>query len=179
VAADLDDEVVFNLLVNANTQLSVEITGSSNFDPVPFTLEGPANWTDSAHYNMEVIDMRGTGLGWNVVAYATPFAPAIPGATLQHGNNTQWSGLCTPAATFCAAPGSISNGVAHYTGSPNVMGNSTTIMWSTAGQTAAPSPYGTGTFSMQNVVYYNNIPDALTAANYSTTLTLSLTGTAP
>jgi hypothetical protein len=59
------------------------------------------------------------------------------------------------------------------------MGNSTTIMWSTAGQTAAPSPYGTGTFSMQNVVYYNNIPDALTAANYSTTLTLSLTGTAP
>jgi hypothetical protein len=179
LAVDDSESVNFNLVVTANAQLSVDITASSNFTPVPFTLAGPANWTESAYYNMRVIDMRGTGVGWNVVAYATPFVPNIPGAALQHGNNTLWSGLCTPAATFCAAAGSISNGVAHYTGSPNVMGNSTTIMWSAAGQTAAPSPYGTGTFTMQNVVYYNNIPDALTVGNYATTLTLSLTGTAP
>jgi hypothetical protein len=179
MAVDDTADQNYNLVVTANAQLSVAITASSNFSPVPFTLAGPPNFTDSAYYNMEVIDMRGTGVGWNVVAYATPFVPAIPGATLHNTNNTFWSGLCAPAALFCAAPGSISDGVAHFAGSPNVMGNSTTIMWSAAGQTADPSPFGTGTFTMQNVLYYNNIPDALTVGNYATTLTLSLTGTAP
>ena len=177
--ADTTDTANFELEITAGSELSVEITSSNNFPDVAFSLAGPPNWTASAFYNMKVVDMRGTGAGWTVTGSASPFTPAIPGAALQQTNNTLWSGLCSPAGTFCAAPGSISNGVAHYASSPNVMGTTINVMWSAAGTTPAPAPYGTGTFTMQNVVYYNNIPDALAVGVYTTTLTLSIAGLAP
>jgi hypothetical protein len=178
-ATPVGDSEDFNLIVTAGTELSVEITLSGDFDAVPFSLAGPANYTDSAYFNSVVVDMRGTGAGWNVTASASPFTPAIPGATLHMSNNTLWSGLCTPAASFCASPGSISNGISHYSGGPNIMGTSVTMIGSIAGTTSAPAPYGTGTFGMQTAIYYNNIPDALAVGTYETTVTLSIAGLAP
>lgn len=170
--ADTTDSTEFELEILAGTELSVDITASNDFPDEQFSLAGPANWTDSAYYNMQVVDMRGTGAGWLVTGEADPFVPAIPGAALQHVNNTQWSGIC--GSTYCASAGSITDGVAHYAGSPNVMGSPTSIIWSAAGTNGLTQPNGTGTFQMQNVVYYNNLPAALAAGVYTTEFTLSI-----
>jgi hypothetical protein len=181
-AVDPSDSVDVSLTVTAGTQFSVEILNSNNFPDEVFTLDGPANFTDSAFYELEVVDLRGTGAGWNVVASASPFTPAIPGAGLATTNNGQWAGLplcSSPAAGFCAGPGSISNGVSVVAGSPNIMSAASSIFTSAAGQTAAPSPFGTGTFQTEEAVYYTGLPDALSVGTYTTTVLLTLQGTAP
>jgi hypothetical protein len=176
------DSANVSLTITAGTQFSVDIINSNNFPTKVFSLTGPANFTDSAFYELEVIDLRGTGAGWNVVASASPFTPAILNAGLATSNNGPWAGLplcSSPAAGFCAGPGSISNGVSVVAGSPNIMSTASSIFASAAGQTAAPSPFGTGTFQTEEAVYYTGLPPALSVGTYTTTITLTLQGTAP
>ena len=176
------DTTNVSLEVTAGSQFSIDIIGSNNFPDEQFTLDGPANFTDSAYYNLEVVDLRGTGAGWNVLASASPFTPAIPGSGLASSNNGQWANLplCSlPGAGFCAGAGSVPNGVSVVSGSPNIMAGAASIFASAQGLTLAPSPYGTGTFQTQEAVYYTGLPDALAVGTYTTTITLTLQGTAP
>ena len=101
-----------SLTITPGSTLSVEITDSNNFPNQPFNLNAaPGNYTYSAHYNLQVVDGRGTGVGWNVTASATAFTPAVPGSGLPTVNNGHYWNPCAAATGFCALPGSISNGV--------------------------------------------------------------------
>ena len=173
------DSEEFDLQILANEQFSVEITNSGNWASTQFSLTGPANWTASTFYNLQVIDMRGTGAGWYVSANASEFSPNIPGAQIHNTNNTNWSGLCVTSAGYCASAGSITNGVGVFAGSPNLVNSPTNLLWATAGLTPLVQPNGTGTFSQQNAIYYSNLPAALAVGTYTTTITLTLTGQEP
>ncbi len=178
--ADTTDSTNVSLTITAGTQFSVEITDSNNFPNQQFTLGNPGNFTYSAHYNLEVVDMRGTGAGWNVSANASAFTPAVPGSTLPDYNNGLYWLSCAAATGFCASTGSISNGVSvHSSAFGNIIGTPSTLFKALPGTTAGPQPNGTGTFSTQEVVYYNNFPNALAVNTYTTTITLTLTSATP
>jgi len=182
MAVEPDNQADVSLTITPGSELSVVITGSNNFPSLPFSLNtAPPSFTASAHYNLQVVDGRGTGAGWVVTASATPFTPAVPGTGLPTTNNGLWMNICGPilGTGFCASPGSIPNGVAVTPGSPNIIAGGASIFYSDDGQTAAPSPFGTGTFQTQEAIYYTGFPVALSAGTYTTTVTLSITGTAP
>lgn len=177
--ASTTDTTNVSLTITSGSQFSVDITGSSNFANQPFSLTTSGNWTGSASYTLEVVDLRGTGAGWNVTASASAFNPAIPGSGLQTSNNGPWWSCMSPSG-FCAGPGSISNGVAVASGSGDLINaGPVSIIGSAAGTTSAPQPYGTGTFSTQEAVYYTGFPVALAVNTYTTTITVTLNGSAP
>lgn len=180
-AADTSTNV--SLTITPGTELSVTITGSNNFPNQPFSLtNAPGNYTYSAYYNLQVVDGRGSGAGWNVTGSATPFqqvgtgAP-VPGSGLPSVNNYcngNWGG-----PQVCASPGSFSNGVEVVAGSPNLIAGSSSIIVGHAGQSAGPVPNATGTFTTQEAVYYTGFPVGIQAGTYTTTITLSISGSNP
>ncbi|MCC6704588.1 MAG: hypothetical protein IT334_06905 [Thermomicrobiales bacterium] len=146
----------------------------------PYSLTGPANWTNSTYYTMQVVDLRGTGIGWNVMASASPFTNGLTTGQVQNTNNTQWSGICGPVVVgFCAAPGSFSNGVSSYLTSLNISTSQQLLLSSTNGTAPGPVPNGTGTFTQQSAIYYTGVPAGLAVGTYTTTITLTLTGSEP
>jgi len=180
LAAGPTDSTNVSLTITPGSELSVDIYNSNNFPNQPFNLNAaPGNYAYSAFYNLEVKDLRGTGKGWNVSASASAFTPAVPGSGLPTVNNGIYWLPCAAATGFCANAGSISNGVGITPGSPDLIAAPSAIFFSTAGQTPAPSPYGTGTFQTQEVVYYTGFPVATTAGTYTTTLTLSISSATP
>jgi len=177
LATDPTASTNVSLTVTAGTQLSIAITGSNNFPNAPFSLTGPTNWTYSAYYNVQVTDLRGTGVGWNVTASASQFTPVVTGAKLQNSNNYcggNWAG-----PQICATPGSILNGVSVVAGSPDIIAAPASILKSTAGSAPGPLPNGTGVFTTQEAVFYNGFPAGLQAGTYTSTITLTLSGSAP
>lgn len=179
LAVDPSDSTDVSLTINAGSQFSVDITNSNNFPSRTFSLGATGNYSYSAFYNLQVVDLRGTGAGWNVTASGSAFTPAVPGSGLPTVNNGLYWLACAAATGFCADSGSISDGVSVVAGSPDIIAAPGSIFKSSAGTTAAPSPYGTGTFSTQEVVYYTGFPNALAVGTYTTTVTLTLSGTAP
>jgi hypothetical protein len=177
--AATSDSTNVSLTITAGTQFSVDITNSNNFPNQPFSLGNPGNFTYSAFFNTEVVDLRGTGAGWNVNASATAFTPVVPGGTLPlYSNGLYWL-PCAAVTGFCATPGSISNGVSAYLGSYGNIIATPSLLISAAPGVVAAQPNGTGTFSTQDVVYYNNFPNALAVGTYTTTITLTLTSATP
>jgi hypothetical protein len=178
--AATSDSTNVSLTITPGTQFSVDITNSNNFPNQPFSLGNPGNFTYSAFFNLEVVDLRGTGAGWNVNASATPFTPAVPTGTLPlYSNGLYWL-PCAAVTGFCAGPGSISNGVSAYLSSyGNIINTPSLLISATPGTAPGPQPNGTGTFSTQDVVYYNNFPNALAVGTYTTTITLTLTSATP
>ncbi|MGB3329576.1 MAG: hypothetical protein WBA46_11525 [Thermomicrobiales bacterium] len=178
-----DTSTNVTLTITGGTQLSVAITGSNNFPNQPFSLtNAPGNYTYSAYYNLQVIDGRGTGAGWNVTGSATPFTQVgtgapVPGSGLPSANNHCNGNYGGPE--FCAAPGSISNGVAVVAGSPDLIAGPGSLIVGHAGQAPGPLPNATGTFDTQEAVYYTGFPAGIQAGTYTTTITLSISGSNP
>lgn len=176
--ADTSDHTDITLNVLAGTEFSVQITDSKDFNDQAFSLGAPGNYTAQAWYNLQVVDMRGTGAGWNVSASASAFSPAVPTSGLVTANNgPYWS--CMNPAGYCYSSGSITNGVGITSGSPDIIAGAANVISSTAGHTAAPQPNGTGTFSTNETLYFINFPNALQVGTYSTTVTLTLTSAIP
>lgn len=172
-----------SLTITPGSELSVAITDSNNFPNQQFSLtSAPGNYTYSAHYNLQVIDGRGTGDGWNVTGSATPFTQVgtnapVPGSGLPSVNNYcdgNWGG-----PQVCAAPGSISTGVEVVAGSPDLIAGSSSIIVGHGGTAPGPLPNATGTFTTQEAVYYTGFPVGVQAGTYTTTITLSISGTNP
>ena len=166
-----------SLEITEGSEFSVAITNSNDFPTRTFSLGAPGNYAYSAFYNVQVTDMRGTGDGWDVIASASAFDPAVPGSGLPTVNNGPWAtGLtCTPTpAGFCSSAGSIDNGVSVVAGSPDIIAAPASIFTSATGMTPAPQPFGTGVFSTQEIVYYTGFPNALAVGTYTTTVLLTL-----
>lgn len=178
-----DDTADVSLTITGGSTLSVEITDSNNFPNQPFSLtSAPGNYTYSAHYNLQVIDDRGTGAGWNVTASASAFTQVgtgalVPGSGLPSVNNYcdgTWAG-----PQVCATPGSILTGVSVVPGSPNLIAGAASIIVGAPGQAPGPLPNATGTFDTQEAVYYTGFPVGVQAGTYTTTITLSIGGATP
>lgn len=177
LASDPTASTNVSLTITPGSQFSIAITGSNNFPNAPYSLTGPANWTNSAYYNVQVTDLRGTGDGWNVNASASAFTPVVTGAKLQNANNYcngNWSG-----PQICYTAGSILNGVAVVAGSPDIVAAPALILKADPGSAPGPLPNGTGVFTTQEVVYYNNFPAGLQAGTYTSTITLTLSSATP
>jgi hypothetical protein len=111
-----------------------------------------------------------------VTAEASPFTPAVPGSGLPTGNNHcngSWAG-----PTFCANPGSFSNGVEVGPGG-NILAGAKSIFLAHAGSLPGPLPNGTGTFQTQNAIFYTGFPVGVQAGTYTTTVTLTIAGSQP
>lgn len=176
------DTAVVSLTITPGNELSVNITGSNNFPDRSFSLtSAPGNYTYSAHYDLQVVDSRGNGNGWNVTASATPFQQVgtgtlVPGSGLPSANNHCPGNY---AVEFCSVAGSISTGVAVVAGSPDLIAGSSSIFAGQAGQAPGPVPNATGTFSTQEAVYYTGFPVGIQAGTYTTTVTLSISSQIP
>src|SRR6478735_8467866 len=174
VAASTTDTTNVSLTITPGSELSVDITSSTNFQNQPFNLNSaPGNYSYSAAYNYVATDLRGTGAGWIVTASASAFTPAVPGSGMSTGNNTQWNAGCGFGTGFCPTAGSISNGVDIHHAGANIIAAPASILWSIGGHTAAPQPYGTGSFGAQEAVYYTGFPVAVQAGTYTSTITLT------
>ena len=170
------------LTITENGPFSVEVVRSINFPDRQFTLGPALNYTAQASYWLKVTDMRGTGAGWKTTASASPFNPNVPGSALISANNGIYTGCYLPGFTdqgaYCSGPNAVAVGPFVH-GSDNITTGAAQIFASTAGQTAAPSPYGTGAFETQETLYYVGFPNALQVGTYTSTVTFTLYGSAP
>src|SRR6478735_11724775 len=133
VAASTTDTTNVSLTITPGSELSVDITSSTNFQNQPFNLNSaPGNFAYSAAYNYVATDGRGTGAGWIVTASASAFTPAVPGSGMPSSNNTQWNPGCGSGTGFCPTAGSISNGV-HIGSGGNIIAAPVSILLSSHG----------------------------------------------
>jgi hypothetical protein len=177
------DSVDVSVEITAQTAFSVEVVKAVDFPAREFTLGPALNYTAQSSYWLEVTDMRGTGAGWNVTAHASAFTPSVPGSGLITTNNGPYTGCFLPGFTdqgpFCSGPLAVPTGVGVVAGSPDIIATTSSIFASTAGLTAAPSPYGSGSFETQETLYYVGFPNALAVGAYESTVTFTLSGLVP
>jgi hypothetical protein len=181
-----DDSETFSFTITSGSQFSVEITHfDSTFGNAQFTL-GVQNSSTvaSASYVFKVIDLRGTGAGWNVKASSTGFFNTttndeIQGAALHSSNNTPWaSNIPADPDGFYPAPGSIEAGVtATSAWTPSLIGAGRVLLKAAPG-TPDSIPNGTGTFSDEEALYLD-FPNAIAVGTYTATVLLTLTSGAP
>lgn len=169
--------------ITAGTQFSVTFDSGTNFQSKPFTL-GDSSPQYSAAYYYTVVDMRGTGEGWNVKAstpgfFTTGNSPVqVPGVQLHSTNLELYLNDSTPG--FQAEPGSITTGVGGVGGASNwtsILAPGGLLLKGTPGINGV-TPNATGTFHAGDALYLN-FPVAVAAGSYQATIQLTLASGQP
>jgi hypothetical protein len=164
--------------ITSTDQFSVAITGSTDFQNEPFTIDPSTyNFAIQGFYGYQVTDLRGQPLGWNVSESASTFVNTSNGHTVAdaelYSGNVPKDDPNTPEG-FTWVNGSNPDGVAYAQSSVSIIPDGHVILHSNDGVTPPNNQVqGAGIFDSQEALYLT-FPSAVEAGEYSSTITLTL-----
>lgn len=166
--------------ITPGTQFSVTFDSGTNFQAKQFTL-GDSSPQYSAAFYYTVVDLRGTGEGWNVKAstpgfFTTGPSPVqVPNVQLRSTNLELYLNDSTPG--FQAESGSITTGVTGTSNWTSILAPGGLLMKGTPGINGV-TPNATGTFHAGDALYLS-FPVAVAAGSYQATIQLTLASGQP